>query len=468
MHQDTRDLRDRQYQAWGAIVRNARVAAVHIANGVMQLMRLYPSLLSAPLRGVTAREEDFPSAHVAEVKARLDALYRGREPTWSLPARAVGFCVTSSKSSGPLGLTPSEHETATDREVMTPAREHAQRLFVAPPGERAHALIAGALNADRRVYVSSNADDPTTPGVHFAGYSNNYTLDLMFSSTLLGLLAATVRGRAILRDLYALLIDDAGPHDELLGLLELKNSPPERALPPAGDDPVTFPLPPGEGWAELAEVTARAYERLLSWAPRGGARADTLMAISDLAGLLLSGRFLRWASAPPLLMAAPLTPRQRDAALIIAAQRSFQSVSARINAEAQERDLIEVKITKKGSRRPLRPQPIYRNLLQATGWLFPRYAQGGARQHLCPGPRQLMTLTRALLSAGDDISWGELRHRARALSIELGGPPVGAPSDEYPALLVSQAGDMHKEHLVALGLARQESDNVVRVDGGWT
>ena len=444
------------------------MSAVHIINGVVQLMRLYPSLTRAPLKLKVPVGGDLPTAYVNEIKARLGELYKPQGGPWRLPKRAVGFCVTGSKNSGGLTLAKSSHEVRSDTLYMAPARAHAETIFSSPPSARAHDLIASALNADGRVYISANADDPTTTGLHFAGYSNNYTLDLMHASTLLALVGAGAGGEVLLRKLYDLLQTEEGPHHDLVSKLGLTNSPPAE---PHLDETIgannrPFPLPPGEGWAAMSEVAAATCSRLFAWAESGEARTNVLMTFSDLGGLLLSCKFARWAGCQPLLMTAPLAPRQRDAALIIEAQRSLQATLARVDAEADDANLIEIKQTKNGTR-ALKPKPVYRNLLQATGWLFPKNAQGGAKQYLRPGARQLMTLTRALIEPGEELSWQELRSRAHALHIELGGAPTAALPSSYPALLLARAGDIHKEHMVALGLARQESDNVVRVDGGW-
>lgn len=455
-------IRDEQYKAWGAIIRNARVNAAHIMNGVAQLMRLYPSLRATPLACVVPPGGELPTAYVDAVKARLDVLYSGHVTSWRFPKAAVGYSVTKSNASGALGFTEGARETEGDKRAMKPARDHAARRFVKTPSARAHELLAGALNADGRVYISSNADDPTTTGIQFAGYSNNYTLDLMHASTLLALIGNGALAESLLDKLYALLLDDHGPHQELVSTLELSNGPPPCPLPPYPHHAAPFPLPPGEGWGELAAVAETAVSRLFLWDERGESKANTLMMFSDLSGLLLSSRFATWASTPPLLMAAPLAPRQRNAALVIEAQRALQTAMAKINADAAAAELIEVK-----KARRLDPKPVYRNLLQATGWLYPHNAQGGARQHLRPASRQLMTLTRALVAPGEEISWSTFRARARALHVEVGGAPTASLPSTVPALLLTRAGDLHKEHLVALGMARQESDNVVRVDGGW-
>ncbi|HEY3353383.1 MAG TPA: hypothetical protein VGQ83_09055 [Polyangia bacterium] len=110
------------------------------------------------------------------------------------------------------------------------------------------------------------------------------------------------------------------------------------------------------------------------------------------------------------------------------------------------------------------------NLGAAGGWLYPLDSRGGAKRYFRPGPRQLVTLIRCLLRPGDELSWRELAQRAEGIGFAIGGPNehrtaarlrIGSAADS-----LRRVGAANREHIVALGLARQESDNVVIVDGG--
>lgn len=87
-----------------------------------------------------------------------------------------------------------------------------------------------------------------------------------------------------------------------------------------------------------------------------------------------------------------------------------------------------------------------------------------------PGPRQFTTLVHSLVSPGEDVSWPDFASRAQALGLVLGGPREAAVAAQLRlnggAFSIREAGRINRQHLVALGLAKQESDNVVRVDGG--
>jgi hypothetical protein len=87
-----------------------------------------------------------------------------------------------------------------------------------------------------------------------------------------------------------------------------------------------------------------------------------------------------------------------------------------------------------------------------------------------PGARQLTTLVHALVAPGQALSWPEFAEHAERLGLALGGPNEHRTESRLRIGAISntlrQVGVANREHLVALGLARRESDNVVIIDGG--
>jgi hypothetical protein len=462
------EQRDAQHRAWGVVVANSNVKAAHIANGLVQLLRLYPDLTAAPLSLGGALADGFCGAYIKAAMDRLEGIYYGANNPhvgapydkggWKLPKQALGFCVTHDKA-GRLAFDPSESQPNDDK-VMKPARLHAARHLAAPPDLVTHATLRRALNADERVY-STGGQDVTTPGLSFAGYTSTHTLASMHAVTALGLLSRTEQGREALGRLYALVERADDPHSSLVSALRVGNPPPARVPPSAPPSAPPYPLAgEDEGWLKAAEDAGRMFSRLLSWAEGRETKANTLMAVVDLVGLLSAARMLAWSEAEPVPLLSPAPPSRAHAALIAHAQRKLRAALAGLDERAAGAGLV-----KRGEKETYYPSAALKSLGQATGWVFPRDARGGAITYLRPGDRQLTTLVRALLEPSEEVSWEELRRRAWSLRLELGGAP--RERESHP-VYTKDIGALNQRHLVAIGLGRHESDNVVRVDGGGT
>jgi hypothetical protein len=443
-------IEDRQYAAWGVAIQTSNVRPAHIANGVVQLLRLAGS--APPWR-------DLRDGVVAGYLERVRQAFGG----WpSLPPATRGLCVVKTKR-GPLLLAV---EGPADPPFMAKARAHLRgRLRDGLPEPDQQRLLAGAVNADGRV-AESGASDPTTPGLQLAGVTSPQTLRGMHAATFLGLLSATASGRQALAGLYALLASTDDSHSALVDALGLAQTNPLGFPWPArmAADALesAYPLPVGEDWRALAVTTGEMALRLLGWQTRGASKPETLMAFIDLAALVLVLRLLRWAVPERLLLL--VSPEQVTSHLrqaIVRAQQSLQVATSALDATAAARGLVT------GRYRPGLPTL---NLGAAGGWLFPLDSRGGARRYLRPGARQLATLVRCLLAPGEEAPFREVARRAEALGLAIGGPgehqtaqrlQIGGVADT-----LRRVGAANQDHLVALGLARREADNVVIVDGG--
>ncbi len=462
---------DRQYQAWGVVVQTSNVRAGHIANGIVQLLRL--------AHDPPAWQDLSPAGFVESYLRRAQAALKERfGAAWRLSPQARALCVYTSKK-GPLLL---EDERDDEPEFVGAGRQHVDQYFrLSTPRLPAamHKLLADALNADGRVR-ESGADDPTTPALAFGGFDSNHTLRGMHAATFLGLLSRTEAGAVALAKLYRLLRRGEDPHSRLIDALRLSirvDAPEEIA---AKDLLQRFPLPAGPGWEQLAEVAGAMAQRLLAWCEAGASKADTLMAMVDLASLLLFLRLMRWQRDPSsgqdprlLLLVSPQRPRGDLRNVIARAQQSLQAAAAALDAgaggTAENRAPSLIHTGKKGT--TYLPSAHALNLGAAGGWLFPLDSRGGAKRYVRPGPRQLATLVHALVSPHHEMPWPAFTSRAETeLGLALGGPNerrtegllrIGGLADS-----LRRAGQANREHLVALGLARRESDNVVIIDGG--
>lgn len=468
-HTESIDRHCRQYQQWGVAVETSSISAVHLANGIVQLLRLVPD----PPRYEPGSL--IPRSYITAVKGAL----RQRLGSERLPDEARAFCVTKSKR-GPLLL---DSEPAPWHPPFVEAgRRHVKARLRLQQGELLprdmHQLIAGVLNADGRV-MESQGEDPTTPGLLLAGLTDPQTLGGMHAATFLGLLSYSQVGCQALLRLYEHLRSTEDPHSRLIMSLYLgqEHTGAEGASAPSLER--AFPLPLGPAWEELADTTAKLVTNLLEWSKRGMSKADTLMAVVDLALLVLTLRLLRW--APPasgqdsrlIFAVSPVAGRGALHQVISRAQDSLQAALAALDSEAEHQGLVHDTTRKrlKGGARYL-PSLHAANLGAAGGWLFPPNAQGGAKRYFRPGSRQLATLVYSIVPPGQELSWPSFAQQVQDwLGLALGGPnehhaerrlymPGGA------AASLREAGKITREHLVALGLARQESDNVIHIDGG--
>jgi hypothetical protein len=446
-----------QYAQWGVVVQTSQVRGAHIANGLVQLLRLFPH------RVPWTHGRFDPAEYEREVVRELAQRYppRSGEHSWMLSQSARALCVTTTKA-GPLSLATDQANT--EPPFFAAGREHVARFLEIDPHpdkvREVHSTLAAALNADGRVYASGGSD-PTTPSLSFAGYSSTHTLAGMHAVTFLGLLWKTQTGKEVVRRLHAALLREDDPHSQLVHALRLDLQVATNGSH-APDD--LYPVPTGHSWDMLAVNAARLGERLLSRHEPNANKGETLMALVDLASLLLFLRLVQWlppdAQGPQrrLLMYAPARLRPSEA--ISRAQQSLQVACAAVDRLAEPL-VIE----------NYYPSVHARNLGAAGGWLFPLDSRGAPRRWLCPGQRQLQTLVHSLVAPGEELAWSAFGQRA----LEELGIIVGGFSEAKLALdlglggganSVREAGRANREHLVALGLARQESDNVVLVDGG--
>lgn len=446
------DQINRQYNEWGVVIANTNGRGAHIANGLVQLLRLYPTLRGEPHltlspRAGVDRPGQLTQATVSLLKARFG-------DAWTLNDAARGLCVARSKH-GPLSLDAAHapHDEA-HAAIMTAARQHVERCVEgALFDEDTRQLIADTLNADGRVYINGGTD-VSASGLRLAGYMSTHTIRPMHAMTYLGALAATPAGVRALDALYALLEREDDPHTALTRMLGLGTTPDERAAETTTLTPA-YPLPSdAEGWSAFAALTAQMTTRLLDWT-RGAAKAEALESIVELIGLLLSSKLWSWGDAEVLLV-SPIAPRRRDLPVMVEAQRSWQRALTTLDQRSTQRDLHT-------SSYP--PSAALRTLARVTGWLTPKHARGGAKHHLGPDARRLTTLIRALVAPGEELGWEALRQRALALRIELGGA-MRDPNAPIAPLMLRRAAELNRESLILLGLARQESDDVIRIDGG--
>lgn len=450
----------RQYEAWGLLVSTSNVRPVHIANGLVQLLRLVDDP-PRPLSG-----DNFAEEYVHEASRRLQD--RGCRDL--MPA-VHSIAVTSSKR-GPLLLFDDEHR-ADEPAYMESGRAHVkahireQRL-----GPEEQRLLAAVVNADNKV-MESGAADPTTPGLNLAGYTSTHTLKGMHAATYLGLLVASESGREALVKLYQLLRSANDAQSRLLTALRLGDG---RAWTPTLTPAALatkYPLPDGAGWIELAADAGRLTGNLLRWGEHGASKAEVLMAVVDLAALLLTLRLLRWEpprSGAELRVLLCISPSQLRGELRTAIARAQQSLGAA--ASALDMWARATRLLERGGddRREYLPSRHALNLGAGAGWCYPLNPQGGAKRYVRPGARQLTTLVHAMIAPGQSLSWSEFAEEAERLGLALGGPNehrterrlrIGAVSNT-----LRQVGAANREHLVGLGLARLESDNVIIIDGG--
>lgn len=474
----------RQYAAWGVVVQTNRVRAAHVANGVMQLLRLAPQVPAWPSG---AAPDDALGLYVAALKKAL----KERELGPALSPEATAFCVVKNKQ-GPLLL---ESPTPGEPSFVQKGREHAGAILD-PAGPlvvagkaghlkaSAHRLLADVLNADGKV-MASGGSDPTTTGLGFAGFSDTHTLKGMHAATFLGLLGATEGGRAALSRLHRAAAGgdeskDAGPHAHLASLLGLSLESRWPSLS-ADDFRGIYPVPAGDAWGAYASVVGESAANITAWQERGATQAETLMSVVDIALLALSSWMLRWRRDPStsqrlLLVVCSMNHTAALHQSIMRAQESLRVAGASLEDEAEEAKLIKRK-QKKGKTSGAPPdENVYSpsthaiNLASAGGWLFPLDGRGGARRYLCPGPRQLVTLVHSLLPPAVAVPWPEFARRAERLGLALGGTDEATTEKSLAiggvAATLREAARTNQERLITLGLARRESDNVVIVDGG--
>ncbi|MDB4928243.1 MAG: hypothetical protein JWM10_727 [Myxococcaceae bacterium] len=455
-----------QYDAWGIFVQTSNVRAVHIANGVMQLLRLLPGA-APPWAHLLATDQPL-RAYVGAVKQALDARFGAG--AWKLSDEARALCVTRTKD-GPLRLDAPPH--AADPKFLKRGRAHVRDHFASEEGfaltPAMHATVAAALNADGKVAVSGAAD-PTTPGLAFVGFNDPHTLGGMHAPTFLGMLSATPDGCRALAGLYDLACSSDDPHSALAVALGIGSA--TSPAPPLSPDEFVgaFPVPSGDGWAQWSKTVGTLARRLIEWHRFGASKSETLTAMIDLATLVLCVRLLRWrpdaGEGRLLLCVSPPDQAASMAQAVSRAQESLQRACAALNTAAEER----LTLKKGGDANRYSPSTHALHLGAAGGWLFPLDARGGAKRYFKPGPRQLVTLTHALVDPGHAVPWPEFAARAEGLGLVLGGPNEHDTERRLGiggvASTLREVGRANREHLVTLGLARRESDNVVLVDGG--
>ncbi|HEU4403953.1 MAG TPA: hypothetical protein VFS43_01465 [Polyangiaceae bacterium] len=487
----TRDLDGEQYAAWGVIVKTSNVRAVHVANGMMQLLRLMPS---PPAWSGGAPVHRPPAAYLKEVRERLKA-----DGSHRLSPQALALCVYKSKA-GPLLL---EADPPKEHAFIKAAQDHlAERVDPASnslaSGGRGrlrapvHRLLASVLSADEKVMVTGGAD-PTTTGLAFVGFSDTHTLSGFHAATFLGLLAATPQGQRALSRFYRAAADDTDPHSSLVRLLGLARLPRGYESGPIFAN--AYPIPPGDSWAEFAALAGEMASNIAEWYERGATKAEMVMSMVDVALLLLSMRMLRWerASAGPARLLLAVCSPLDTAALhqaIMRARDSLRRAATALDAEAEGSASERASAGQAGGSlvRPraaanaagsvgankgaYAPSAHALNLAAAGGWLFPLGAGGGARRYVCPGPRQLVTLVHALVPPGSPMAWGSFAAAAERVGLALGGADEHRTEQSLRigsvAATLHEAARANQQSLISLGLARRESDNVVVVDGGAT
>ena len=136
----SKEKANQQYRAWGVAVQTSNVRPVHIANGLVQLLRLADEPPTWK-----PDSDDFVAEYVSETKARL-------QTHLNLKPEVRALSVMSSKNYGPLLLSAK-----LDREppFLTKSRDHFRRLLRIdgadlPTPEQQRAL-ADVINADGKV-----------------------------------------------------------------------------------------------------------------------------------------------------------------------------------------------------------------------------------------------------------------------------------------------------------------------------
>jgi hypothetical protein len=91
------DKRIAQYAQWGVVVQTSQVRGAHIANGIVQLLRLFPHRV--PWAAGAFDPAEYERDVVTELNKRFPTL--PGEPSWKLSDAARALCVTTTKA-GPL------------------------------------------------------------------------------------------------------------------------------------------------------------------------------------------------------------------------------------------------------------------------------------------------------------------------------------------------------------------------------
>jgi hypothetical protein len=471
--QTTPAIEDRQYQEWGVLVFNSNLKSAHIANGLLQVLRALPRLADSP---APWREDGVPEQFTEVVKEALAEVSGGID--WMPSRAAVSLSVTKSKN-GPMYLTGQcRPSTKADEATVQAGLEHLREVFAAdsPTLTKAqHELLAGALNADGVVRVAG-ATDPTSPGLGYAGFTSTHTLKPMHAATFLGALTSSGEpGRGVVAALHRIAKSRDDAHSRLMDNLKISSYPVSEEgvegwpdLSEGKDLSGALPYPRGEEWAAFSEVVVRLVSSLLDWNQGGTSKQETMMSVVDLAGLLLSLKMLGAKNEPSraLLMVCPTGTSTSARYAVEAARRTLRAAQHRLDRRA--RDEAFMTVTQKGN--AWEPSKAVRTLALATGWLFPRNAQGRAKHYLSPGMRQVVSLCQSLIKHGEDLSWGEFQSRALRVGLALGGAEDTRASDSLGIVGAQEAlriaGAINQDYLIQLGLARKESDGVVRVTGG--
>ena len=442
------------YQQWGVVIQTQNVRAAHVANGIVQLLRLAP-------QGTPAWRGLAPKKYVAAVVAALRERFG---EAWNLPAAAHALSVVKSKQ-GALRLDVDG--TAAQQPAVAVGREHVSKHFEVEGGllrPEMHRAISAVLNADNKV-LETGGSDPTTPGFALVGYTPTHTLAGMHAATFVGALCATDLGCDACRELYELVRDVGDSHSSFARALRIDCA--ADGLPKtirAADVRDAYPLPPGQAWVEWAEQVGHLTSNLMAWSAGGASKLETLMAVVDLASLLLSLRILLWQPAQDV---------PRRLLLAIGAARAGATLGHAV-AKAQESLRLAETAVEAGANYlldPKRSPSVHAlNLGAAGGWVFPLDRRGGAKRYVRPGPRQLVTLTHSLIAPNEPVPWVEFASRARELGLAFGGAGEHEIERELGvggvAATLRDVARETREHLVELGLARRESDDVVVVDGG--
>ena len=461
------------YEHWGVLVQTSNVRAAHVANGIVQLMRLAPS--GPPgWRGVEPR--DYVASAVA-------ALRQGWPDKWDLLPAAHALAVVKNKQ-GALRL--DVEAAAGQPSLMRIGRDHVAKHFAVDGGvlrPDMHRVISAVLNADNKV-LESGGSDPTTPGFALVGYTPTHTLAGMHAATFLGALCATDVGCEAFAGLYELVRDIGDSHSSFARALRIESA--ADGLPAtisASSVRDAYPLPSGPGWDAWAQQVGGLTSNLMRWSASGASKPETLMAIVDLASLLLSLRILRWEPqahrASRVLLAIGAARAGASLGHAIAkAQESLRLAATAVETAAQRLNLLRSpradapNLTADDDLRKAKRSPSVHalNLGAAGGWLFPLDSRGGSKRYVRPGPRQLVTLTHALMGPQEEMSWADFASKSLELGLVFGG---GREHETERALCIGgvaatlrDVARETREHLVELGLARRESDDVVVVDGG--
>lgn len=467
-------VEDRQYQEWGVLVKNSNLKSAHLANGLLQVLRALPRLAESP---TPWGSEGVPDQFQEVVQRALTEI--AGEGNWKPSLAAISLAVTRSKS-GPMYLTGQCKPAAeADSKTVRAGLRHLEAIFAASPPtltRAQHELVAGALNADGTVRVAGAAD-PTSPGLGFAGYTSTHTLKPMHAATFLGALTtSSTSGRAAVRALHRIATDRSDAHSALMDRLGVGYYPdpleegegmwPELSEEADLTDALPFPL--GVEWDDFSLLAVSMVSNLLRWSERGTSKQETMMSMVDLAGLLLTLRMLGAKNQPghALLLVCPTGTSTSARYAVDAARRSLRTAQHRLDRHA--RDGMYMTIGPTGNE--WEPSKSVRTLALATGWLFPRNAQGGARHYLSPGMRQVVSFCQSLVSPGEDISWGDFHRRALEAGLALGGAEEAQTASLLGTIGAQEAlriaGAINQDYLIQLGLACRESDGVVRVMGG--